>query len=75
MNDTRHTSGAARGVERRTMVRGAAWSVPVIAAAAAAPAQAASCTNPTTVTPVTAPLPTTQAKAEGEWIVPAGDEG
>lgn len=32
----------ARGVSRRTVVKGAAWSVPVIAAAVAAPAAAAS---------------------------------
>lgn len=37
------TSDAARPVSRRTVVRGAAWSVPVVMVAAAAPALAASC--------------------------------
>ncbi len=30
-------TGSARGIERRTVLKGAAWSVPVIAAAVAAP--------------------------------------
>lgn len=38
-------TGAARGIERRTVLKGAAWSVPVIAAAVAAPAASASVNN------------------------------
>lgn len=40
------TGGAAReGVQRRTVLKGAAWSVPVVAAAVAAPRAAASLAN------------------------------
>ncbi|MDU0344781.1 hypothetical protein RWH44_03585 [Microbacterium sp. KSW2-29] len=38
-------TGSARGIERRTVLKGAAWSVPVIAAAVAAPAASASVNN------------------------------
>lgn len=37
------------GLSRRTVIKGAAWSVPVIAVAAAAPMAAASATSPTSV--------------------------
>ncbi|QPZ37470.1 hypothetical protein [Paramicrobacterium chengjingii] len=39
---TEINEGTNRGLSRRTMVKGAAWSVPVIAVAAATPAAAAS---------------------------------
>lgn len=38
-------TGSTRGIERRTILKGAAWSVPVIAAAVAAPAASASVNN------------------------------
>jgi hypothetical protein len=41
MSEKRHTAG----ISRRTIVKGAAWSVPIIAAAAAVPAHAASTTQ------------------------------
>src|SRR5690606_20172308 len=47
MNDTPGTTEAGTPtIARRTIVKGAAWSIPVIAAAVAAPAQAASTTTP-----------------------------
>ncbi|MDR6868855.1 hypothetical protein J2Y69_003481 [Microbacterium resistens] len=60
------------GVSRRTIVRGAAWTIPVIAAAAAVPLAAASgCTGGGSMT---APAPTgTQAPAmNSTFTVPAG---
>lgn len=50
--------GARAGVERRTVLKGAAWSVPVIAAAVAAPSAAASVNNAALqlTTPVTSLL-------------------
>lgn len=53
---------------RRTIVKGAAWSVPVLAAAGAAPAQALSCDTTT----FQAPSTTTAARAVTNWTVPAG---
>ena len=47
------TSGG--GVQRRTVVKGVAWSVPVIAAAVAVPAQAAS-SNPCSIQPDDQPV-------------------
>ena len=43
MSDDPRTRGTTSTVERRTVVRAAAWTVPVIAASAQAPAFAASC--------------------------------
>ncbi|MDR2320335.1 MAG: hypothetical protein LBE60_01660 [Microbacterium sp.] len=40
------------GLSRRTVIKGAAWSVPVIAIAAAAPMAAASTTTPSSVGPL-----------------------
>jgi TQXA domain-containing protein len=45
-------------LSRRTIMKGAAWSVPVIAAAVAVPAAAASTPNTIVITPSTAPAPT-----------------
>lgn len=45
-NITRDNGTIAREVTRRTAVQGAAWSVPIIAAAVAAPLAAASTQNP-----------------------------
>lgn len=42
MNDFGNDASAPKGVTRRTVVKGAAWAVPVIAVASAAPAFAAS---------------------------------
>lgn len=42
MNDFEIDASAPKGVSRRTVVKGAAWAVPVIAVASAAPAFAAS---------------------------------
>lgn len=65
--------GAGRRIDRRTIVKGAAWSVPVIASAIAVPAQAASgpvqtqCLDASntawssSTTPVTTPYATTTA--------------
>lgn len=44
-SETTGATGSARGIERRTVLKGAAWSVPVIAAAVAAPAASASVNN------------------------------
>lgn len=46
---------SARGIQRRTVVKGVAWSVPVIAAAVAVPAQAAS-SNPCSIQPDDQPV-------------------
>ena len=45
MSDDPRTRGTTSTVERRTVVRTAAWTVPVIAASAQAPAFAASCNS------------------------------
>ncbi|WP_336647438.1 thioester domain-containing protein [Microbacterium sp. MMO-10] len=52
--DSAHVAGA--GLSRRTIVKGAAWSLPVIAVAVAAPAFAAS--NGTEIDPGSTPVPT-----------------
>lgn len=59
MNDT--NAGRQGGVGRRTIAKGAAWAVPVIAVAGAAPAQAASgiTTTTTTLPPCLAAIGTT----------------
>lgn len=46
-DEPRPATGRGRPIDRRTVVRGTAWSIPVIAAAAAVPAQAASASCPT----------------------------
>lgn len=53
-------NGTDSSVSRRTIVRGAAWSVPVIAAAAAVPLSAASTTDPQVNLWSTARLPNSQ---------------
>ncbi len=45
--DTRNPADAARGLSRRSVMKGAAWSVPVIVASAAAPMAVASVGNAT----------------------------
>lgn len=45
MSEVKPTSPAASGVERRTILKGAAWAVPVMAVAVAAPLAAASVNN------------------------------
>lgn len=58
-------------LSRRTIVRGAAWSIPVIAAAAAVPAWAASgCTSGTYT--AAAPDPALRDRASELFTVPAG---
>lgn len=47
MQPTPQPEGGKRGVSRRTLAQGAAWSVPAVAVAAAAPTMAASCTPQT----------------------------
>ncbi len=42
MHDDEASTTESRGIPRRTIVKGAAWSIPAIAVAVAAPAQAAS---------------------------------
>ena len=41
MTEIETTEGASRGLDRRTIIKGAAWSVPVVAAAVATPLAAA----------------------------------
>jgi len=48
--------GPAKGLSRRTIVKGAAWSLPVVAAAVAVPAYAAS--NGVVINPGNQPVPT-----------------
>lgn len=56
MEQPDNEQGPKNGLSRRTIVKGAAWSLPVIAAAAAAPAYAAS--NGVLITPGDEPAPT-----------------
>jgi len=51
-NEKLAASSTQLGMSRRTIVKGAAWSLPVIAAAAAAPAYAASATKPEITCPL-----------------------
>lgn len=52
MNETSMKAAAAPSVARRTVIKGAAWSIPVIAAAVAVPAHAASTAEPEIVCPI-----------------------
>ncbi|WP_156822636.1 hypothetical protein [Demetria terragena] len=60
------------GVSRRSIARGAAWSVPTIALASVAPATAASVCEPTKVTESAKPASTTSAAAgESTFVLPS----
>jgi len=56
MEELGNEKGPAKGLSRRTIVKGAAWSLPVVAAAVAVPAYAAS--NGVVINPGSQPVPT-----------------
>ena len=65
-------TGRSEGLSRRTIVKGAAWSVPVIATTVAMPMASASVNCQTVTHTVASPDPTTPEGTTETFIVPAG---
>lgn len=72
INDVTPEEG--RGLKRRTIVQGAAWSIPVIAAAVATPLAAASVGTPT-ITFVNGPYTATTCGVLGDVVIQATTDG